>query len=304
MNKTPPQPTGHITEQGQHIPVLLEQTLQYLAPQPGESYLDVTAGYGGHAKAVAERTGSQSTMTLIDRDQNAVTALQPFIDGGARLIHSDFLSAARELHAEGQRFDMVLADLGVSSPQFDVDARGFSFKRAAELDMRMDQREELSAATVVNEWPQEEIAKIIWRYGEEPLARRLAEAIVAHRPIAGTVELAEVIATIAKRKRIDATTRTFQAIRIAVNQELAMISGFMELIPDLLTPGGRVVIISFHSLEDRIVKKFFAEEAKAGYEAQLTILTKRPIDGATYDVSNPRARSAKLRAAAKIKNVV
>ncbi|MBL8159763.1 16S rRNA (cytosine(1402)-N(4))-methyltransferase RsmH [Candidatus Saccharibacteria bacterium] len=293
----PPEVSSH------HIPVLLDATLQYLDPQQGNSYLDLTAGYGGHARAVLERTRAASAMTLVDRDENAITALGPLQQQGATLLHSDFLTAAKGLVLEGKRFDLILADLGVSSPQLDVTERGFSFRREAALDMRMDQRAELSAATVVNDWSQEALATAIWRYGEEQKSRRIAEAIVAARPLHATTELADVIqAVVPRRKAIDATMRTFQAIRIAVNEELTLIEGLLGLIPDLLTPGGRVAIISFHSLEDRLVKRFFAEEERSGYEARLRVLTKRPIGGDTHDVTNPRARSAKLRAAVKTKN--
>lgn len=287
-----------------HIPVLLESTLQYLAPKAQESYLDLTAGYGGHARAILERTQAPSRMTLVDRDQNAIVALQALAAAGAEVLHDDFLAAARHLIARGQRYDMVLADLGVSSPQLDVAERGFSFRYDASLDMRMDQRQALTAATVVNEWGREELATLIRRFGEEPLARRITDAIISHRPLTTTKELAAAIgAVVPPHKRSDATARTFQAIRIAVNGELSLVEAMLRCLPDLLTPAGRVAVISFHSLEDRLVKRYFVEEASAGYEAQLQLLTKRPVAGNLYDVTNPRARSAKLRAAVKINSV-
>jgi 16S rRNA (cytosine1402-N4)-methyltransferase len=222
---------------------------------------------------------------------------------GARFIRSDFLSAARQLTEEGVKFDMILADLGVSSPQLDRAERGFSFGKSGPLDMRMDQRQQLTASDIVNRYPEEELRRIIREYGEEPKAKFIAQAIVAHRPLQTTGELAEVIAQAihGRKGRIHPATRTFQALRIELNQELEQVKQFLPLVPHLLKPGGRVAIISFHSLEDRIVKKFFAEQAQSGYEAELQILTKKPIEGATDDVNNPRARSAKLRAAAKIK---
>lgn len=219
-------------------------------------------------------------------------------------MHTDFVSAARQLIEEGRQFDMILLDLGVSSPQLDRAERGFSFAKSGTLDMRMDRRQLLTAEKVVNTWTQEELARIICEYGEEPprIAARYARGIVAARPLKTTTELARVIeqAHRGSRRRIHPATRVFQAIRIAVNDELGQIQTVMSLLPELLSPGGRVGVISFHSLEDRIVKRYFAEQNAAGYEAALRIITKRPISGAANDVHNPRSRSAKLRAAVKI----
>ena len=285
-----------------HIPVLLEAVLALLQPQKGESYLDLTAGYGGHAGAIIEQTGSSAT--LVDRDENAIRELQSFQQEGSRLLHTDFLSAARQLVDEGQMFDMILIDLGVSSPQLDNTERGFSFRNDAPLDMRMDQRIETSAATLVNTLSSEDLVKIITRYGEEPIgqARRIAQAIVESRPLETTGQLAEVIkkAYRGKMKRIHPATRTFQAIRIAVNDELQQVEKVLPLLPNLLNKDGRVAIITFHSLEDRLVKRYLKEQVDAGYEATLTLINKKPILGATEDVHNPRSRSAKLRAAVKI----
>lgn len=284
-----------------HIPVLLDETITLLAPKKGESYLDLTAGYGGHASKITERTGNAANVTLVDRDENAITDLQRFAAQGAHIIHQDFAGAAKLLAEAGNQFDMILLDLGVSSPHLDNSERGFSFQSEAPLDMRMDTRQSLTAETIVNEYSQEEIAQILKEYGEEPKAKRIARAIIAARPLSTTTELAAVVQEIyGRRGKTHPATRTFQALRIAVNQELMQLQTVLPLLIKLLSPGGRVAIISFHSLEDRIVKQFFAAETNAGYEAQLKVLTKKPIDGATHDVLNRRSRSAKLRGAIKI----
>lgn len=285
-----------------HKPVLLEATLQLLAPQQGESYLDLTAGYGGHAQAVIDTTGAPSRAVLVDRDQNAITELRHLESQGAVLLHQDFHAAVISLAKQARQFDMVLLDLGVSSPQLDRAERGFSFANAGPLDMRMDDRQTRTAATLVNSASEAELTTIIREYGEEPKARAIARAIVQHRPFSSTDELAVAIARATRwhGSKTHPATRTFQAIRIAVNQELELLNATIPLLPDLLAPGGRLAIISFHSLEDRIVKHFFKEWTESGYEAEFTSLTKKPISGATEDVYNPRARSAKLRAVAKI----
>lgn len=287
-----------------HIPVLLDATLELLNPQKGESYLDLTAGYGGHAQAVVDRTGNEAGTTLVDRDDFAISHLAKFAEKGARLLHTDFVSAAKQLIEEGKRFDIVLIDLGVSSPQLDQSERGFSFTNTGPLDMRMDRRQELTAKQLVNTASGNELAHIIRRYGEESptSAKRIAEAIVKARPLNETRELADLIKQHIRGKwgKTHPATRTFQALRIAVNRELEQVESVLPLLPELLSQGGRVGVISFHSLEDRLVKHYFAEQREAGYEAELRMLTKKPLNGATYDAHNPRARSAKLRAAAKI----
>ncbi len=286
-----------------HVPVLLESTLTTLRPKLGENYLDLTAGYGGHARKILEQTENYTGSCLVDRDAFAISQLNDLEKHGVTLLHTDFLSAAQQLAEQGRTFDLVLLDLGVSSPQLDFAERGFSFTHDGPLDMRMDDRQELTAAMLVNTRSEANLATIIHEYGEESIgtARRYAHAIVAARPFTRTGELAEVIraAHVGKWQKIHPATRTFQAIRIAVNDELGQIKDLMPLLPKLLTKGGRVGVISFHSLEDRIVKRYFAEQHAAGYESELDVLTKKPIDGATYDVHNPRARSAKLRAAVK-----
>jgi 16S rRNA (cytosine1402-N4)-methyltransferase len=286
-----------------HTPVLLEQTVHYLDPNQGNAYLDLTAGYGGHAKAIIGAIGDASLATLVDRDEHAIQALQDLQRKGAKLLHMDFAQAAAKLTAEGKQYDIILIDLGVSSPQLDKQERGFSFSLDGPLDMRMDQRESIMAADIVNRYPQAELKRIIHEYGQESesASRRIATAITHARPLKTTRDLARLIERTHRgpRSKIHPATRTFQAIRIAVNQELKQIQDTLPYITKLLKPGGRVVIISFHSLEDRLVKHYFSELASAGYEAELEILTKKPIGGAEYDVNNPRARSAKLRAAVK-----
>ncbi|MEI7683197.1 MAG: 16S rRNA (cytosine(1402)-N(4))-methyltransferase RsmH [Candidatus Saccharibacteria bacterium] len=285
-----------------HIPVLLDLVLQYLAPQIGDSYVDMTAGYGGHASAVLKLTHNPKGMILVDRDQQAITALQPLVKQGAKVIHSDFLQASQQLADAGKQYDMVLADLGVSSPHLNTSSRGFSFASDAELDMRMDQRQTLSAADIVNSYPEAELADIIWRFGEEPKSRQIARMIVQNRPFTSTTELAKVVARAwPGHSKVHPATRSFQALRIVVNDELTQLEQALPLWIDLLKPGGRLAVISFHSLEDRVVKRTLAEYAE-GYEAQVTLLTKSPVSGSDQEiVFNPRARSAKLRAAAKIK---
>lgn len=287
-----------------HVPVLLEATCDLLKPIQGERYLDLTAGYGGHAGAILGKTENYQEAVLVDRDSYAIEQLESFRANGATLMHTDFLTAATQLVDQGETFDIVLADLGVSSPQLDKGERGFSFSHDGPLDMRMDQSQSRSAATIVNTYRKDQLIDMLVRYGEENrgFATRIAEAIVQARPLTRTAQLAELIKEQYRGpwKKIHPATRTFQALRIEVNAELDQVAKLMGYLPRLLRPQGRVGIISFHSLEDRLVKRFFAEQSEAGFEAELRVLTKKPIDGATYDVHNPRSRSAKLRVAVKI----
>ncbi len=275
-----------------------------LHPQSGESYLDLTAGYGGHAGAILEQTDNYSESVLVDRDDFAIAQLDRFAQKATRLLQTSFVEAAKQLTADGQQFDVILLDLGVSSPQLDRAERGFSFSKDGPLDMRMDRRQSLTAQELVNTAKRNDLVRIIREYGEEPLgvASRYADALIAARPITSTKQLAETIVTVhvGKWQKIHPATRTFQAIRISINDELRQVEEVMPLIPQLLKKGGRVGVISFHSLEDRIVKRYFAEQASAGFEAELEVLTKHPILGALNDVHNPRSRSAKLRVAVKI----
>jgi len=303
IKEHPPQSSDPKGSHALHVPVLLESSLQLLNPKKGESYLDLTAGYGGHAKAFLEVTKNYDEAVLVDRDDYAIERLKPLSDQGAELIHLDFVSAAKQLQEKGRKFDIVLVDLGVSSPQLDQSERGFSFTNSGPLDMRMDRRQEISANTLVNRASKDELIRIITSYGEEPIgyARTITQAIVMARPLKTTEELADLIKQNyrGKWKKTHPATRTFQALRIAVNDELRQVEELLPILPRLLNPGGRVGVISFHSLEDRIVKHFFKEQFEFGLEAELMPINKKPIQGATDDVHNPRARSSKFRAAVK-----
>lgn len=283
-----------------HLPVLMAETLSLLDPKPGETYLDLTAGYGGPAAAVRARTGG--SVTLVDRDQMAVDYLRErFSDHGSEILHSDFLSASRKLDSLDRKFDMILADLGVSSPHLNIASRGFAISHDGPLDMRMDQSQALTAATIVNSYSEDDLIHILRTYGEEPHAKRIAKAIVAARPIMSTARLA---ATIAKsshgRSKTHPATKSFQALRIAVNDELRQVEQALPHWIDMLRPHGRLAVISFHSLEDRLVKNAMSDRAGNTYDADIQLLTKRPVTADKNEiVSNPRARSAKLRAAVK-----
>lgn len=286
-----------------HVPVLLESVVSLLKPNRNESYLDLTAGYAGHASVILNKTGNYTDSVLVDRDDYAIAHLSELETKGVRLMHSDFLAAAMQLVEEGKSFDVILIDLGVSSPQLDQGERGFSFSHNGPLDMRMDRSSGITAAELINTSKASEIATIIHDYGDEPysVANRLAELIIAGRPFEDTKTLAELIAANHRGRwqKTHPATRTFQALRIAVNDELGQIKATLPLLPKLLNKGGRVGVISFHSLEDRLVKRFFKEQIASGLEAELDVTTKKPVSGATDDVHNPRSRSAKLRVAVK-----
>lgn len=288
-----------------HFPVMGDSVLQILDPKPGQRYLDLTAGYGGHASLVLERTLAPDQMTLVDRDQMAIDRLSDVFQGsGAQIIHQDFLSASRELLNQERTFDLMLMDLGVSSPHLDTASRGFSFRFEAPLDMRMDQRQELTAETVVNSFSRQELERVLREYGEEPKAQQIAERLVAKRPITTTTQLADIVAQAwPGYSRVHPATRTFQALRVAVNDELRLLKEALPVMLDLLAPDGRLAVITFHSLEDRIVKQCFREVSGDRYDANFRDLTKRPILPSPDElVLNPRSRSAKLRAVAKINN--
>jgi 16S rRNA (cytosine1402-N4)-methyltransferase len=285
-----------------HIPVLLNETLQFLSPKKGQSYLDATAGFGGHAQAVLKATKEPKKAVLVDRDEQANEALQEaFGSIGAQIVRKDFLNASIELKEQGKTFDMILADLGVSSQHLDSSERGFSISNPGPLDMRMDKRQDLDASTIVNSYSTQQLAGILQQYGQEPKAIQIARNISVSRPITTTSELAKIVArSWPGHSRVHPATRTFQALRIAVNAELTQLSQALPVWLELLAPGGRLVIISFHSLEDRIVKNFLSEHAANTYDSELELLIKKPVT-ATHNeiVSNPRARSAKLRACRK-----
>lgn len=300
MKKPPQQP---------HIPVLLTETVQLLNPRIGDRYLDLTAGYGGHAREVISATKSPERAVLCDRDANALSSLSDLSEQGSRLMHGDFKSACDELAHQGSLFDMILLDIGVSSPQLDQGERGFAFSHPGVLDMRMDQRQSLTAAEVVNKWPVSRLKDILVEYGElsPHKAEQLAIAIGQARkrqPIDTTDQLAELVRIKigqmdgGKYHKVHPATVVFQAIRIAVNDELGQLEATLPKAIDLLAQGGRLAVISFHSLEDRIVKRIFRDHS-LGLDGDVELLTKKPIDGKTNDVYNPRSRSAMLRAVVK-----
>lgn len=298
-----------------HNPVMLSEVLAGLSPARSESYLDLTAGYAGHASEILAVTQNYKDAVLVDRDDYAMNYLKTKYPNGEviedlndnqqlsaepNLLHMDFYSAALQLIECGKTFDMCLADFGVSSPQLDNANRGFSFRQAGPLDMRMDRRQTLSADEIVNKWGEQRLVEIFEKYGEMTpgFARKVARIIVLNRPFANTLELANAIASRTQKSRIHPATRAFQAIRIVVNDELAVIEKTLPLLPKLLNPGGRVAIITFHSLEDRLVKEYLKEVSSLGMESELIPINKSPIlAGNSELVINPRARSAKLRIA-------
>ena len=287
-----------------HTPVMLDEVLKYLNPQKRDRYLDATAGFGGHASAVLDLTGNYKQSVLVDRDELAISHLNSMFKGsGINLLHQDYLSAAKGLVRNERAFDLILADLGVSSPHLNEVSRGFSFTKPAPLDMRMDRRQTKTAADIVNHTSEKQLAEIIRRYGEEPRHRQIANLIVKNRPVISTTELADLVSRAwGGHSRVHPATRTFMAIRIAVNDELSQLEEALPIWLKLLAPGGRIAVISFHSLEDRIVKQFFAGESGNRYDASLTLLTKRPVAPGPHETANnPRSRSAKLRVAAKQK---
>ncbi len=284
-----------------HIPVLAQEVITHLNPHAGEHYLDLTAGYGGHARSVVERIGNNGRATLVDRDQNAIEHLTESFasDNRVELIHNDFFAASKQLVAEDRQFDLILADIGLSSPHIDNAERGFSFQKDGPLDMRMDPRIPLTASTVVNDYSKEALVSLMQKYGEVRGANRIADAIIAARPLKTTTQLADVINNSTPRyPKVRLEAQIFQAIRIVVNGELEQLTSSLPLWHKLLKPNGRLAVISFHSLEDRIVKRYFSENGGDRYDADLRLLTKQPVTGTPEECfSNPRARSAKLRVA-------
>ncbi len=281
-----------------HIPVLPKEVIELLAPHPGESYLDLTAGYGGHANDVLRLIGKKGKAVLVDRDINSINYLKKkfAVDKQIEFIQSDFYSASQDLVSQNKKFDCILADVGVSSPHLDNPDRGFSFMNNGPLDMRMDSSSKLTASEIVNSYSQEDLANLLFRYGELRTSRKIAQIIVQNRPHNTTNELASVIPGQYKA-RMRTLAQVFQALRIEVNDELGQLSRSLELWHKLLNPGGRLAVITFHSLEDRIVKQYFSEHGGNDITSELRILNKKPITaGPDEIVYNPRARSAKLRA--------
>lgn len=294
-----------------HQPVLCQEVIASLNPKDGESYLDLTAGYAGHADKILAVTRNYKDSTLVDRDEFAIDYLTTkYKDSEVEIVHNDFYNAALLLIECGKTYDMILADFGVSSPQLDNSERGFSFLAEGPLDMRMDRGQKLTASTIVNNWHPRELEKIFVEYGEESpgLAKKHARTIVENRPFSNTLKLANMIAFnghLSKSKGSHwfgkhPATKVFQAIRIAVNDELGIIEKTLPLLPKLLKKDGRVAIITFHSLEDRLVKKYFKDNSTLGEESEFEVLTKSPITAEKLELGiNPRARSAKLRVAKK-----
>ena len=297
--------------QERHVPVLYQQVLEYLAPRAGGVYVDCTLGFAGHAGAIARCLGPEGHLIGFDRDPQALAL------AGERLraLGDEIGSAMPRVTLHGEPFsriaglisagsvDGILADFGVSSMQLDQPERGFSFQADGPLDMRQDTRQRLTAEQVVNEMDEKQLANLIYEYGEERRSWRIARAIVRARPLTSTSQLARVVAGSAQpisRERIHPATRTFQALRMYVNRELDEMRELLEAVPGLLRPAGRVVAISFHSLEDRIVKDALRDGAAAGIWG---VLTKKPVTANEEEMArNPRARSAKLRAAAKMED--
>ncbi|MBD2571071.1 16S rRNA (cytosine(1402)-N(4))-methyltransferase RsmH [Anabaena lutea] len=280
-----------------HIPVLSQEVITGLNIHPGGHYLDLTVGGGGHSRLILE-AAEDVKVTAVDQDLDALKAAKDNLsEFGDRVnfIHSNFAN----YHFPDNTCDGILADLGVSSYHLDNADRGFSFRNTANLDMRMNQQQTLTAGDIINEWDEKELADIFFQYGEERLSRRIARRIVEKRPFQTTTELADAIAYSVPPKyrhgRIHPATRVFQALRIAVNDELKVLETLIEKAPLALVPGGRMVIISFHSLEDRLVKHGLRNSP------MLKVLTKKPIIGGEEEISqNVRSRSAKLRIAERV----
>jgi 16S rRNA (cytosine1402-N4)-methyltransferase len=288
-----------------HVPVLLNEAIEFLVVKPGGIYVDATVGLGGHSFELAKRLGPRGRLIGLDKDPKALELARERLRPPAgmedtwpevRLLHSSFAEVAGLV--EEQSADGLLADLGLSSLQLADAERGFSFQAEGALDMRMDPRSELTAEQVVNQFDESNLADLIYEYGEERRSRRIARAIVRSRPIHTAKQLAEVVAAASrpmKGDRIHPATRTFQALRIFVNRELEDLRALLESAPRVLRPGGRLVVISFHSLEDRIVKDALREGARQG---GYRLLTKKPVTAGGEEIGrNPRSRSAKLRAA-------
>jgi 16S rRNA (cytosine1402-N4)-methyltransferase len=290
-----------------HVPVMTAEVLQYLQPGRGGVYLDCTVGLGGHAHAILDAGATR--LIGLDRDADALAAAREALGAWAdrvELVHADYREVDRVLDARGVvTVDGALADLGVSSLQLEAPGRGFSFQRDEPLDMRMDRTTGATAAELIARAGEAEIADAIFHFGEERRSRRIARAIVAarrDRPIATTGQLAAIVRRALPVRgplRIDPATRTFQALRIWVNRELEGLGAFLERVAQRLRRGARLAVISFHSLEDRIVKHTFRAIAPAG--AGFRVLTKKPVVPTEAEVeTNPRARSAKLRAVERI----
>lgn len=307
-----------MTNQDVHIPVLFHEVLAALRPQANGRYIDATLGAGGHTAGLLDRSAPDGRVLAFDRDPEAVAFVRPKLaDYGSRatLVNASYTEMAA--HAREHGFapaDAILFDLGLSSRQLDNRERGFSFRFDGPLDMRFDPTQGETAADLINNLSEAELADIFWRYGEERHSRRLARAIVAARPLTTTRQLADLLeAAIRRRERIHPATRVFQALRIAVNQELTAVEQGIPMAVQLLKPGGRIAVISFHSLEDRFVKRYFRRLSQGcicppaqpictcDAQAILRLVTRKVIKASDEEiVRNPRSRSARLRVAEKI----
>jgi 16S rRNA (cytosine1402-N4)-methyltransferase len=287
-----------------HVPVMLDEVLEWLRVKPDGIYVDATLGAGGHSAAIAERLTSGHLISL-DRDAQALElARQRLKTFGEKvtLVQSRFSRIAEVVHELGiPKVDGVLADLGVSSMQLDEGARGFSFREAAELNMRMDVNDELTAHEIVNRWPEKDLADLLYREADEHDSRRIARAILKARPIRDTAHLATVVAGARKqwgRQKLHPATKTFLALRIAVNREMEELEQFLTRTPAAMNSGGRWVVLSYHSREDRMVKHTFQEGQRQG---TLQVLTRHVIQPSEQETAaNPRSRSAKLRCAERV----
>jgi 16S rRNA (cytosine1402-N4)-methyltransferase len=302
-----------------HLPVLYHESLKLLQPKNHGKYLDGTLGAGGHAEGILIGSQPDGMLVGLDVDSQALEiAKRKLSKFGERavLIKRSYEDMAKELGAiRWKCVDGIILDLGLSSMQLDTAERGFSFIKDAPLDMRFNKCQALTAAEIVNTWSEKEIAKILWEFGEEPRSRQIAAAIMAHRPLSSTQKLAALVLDVYKGKRgkIHPATRTFQGLRIAVNHEFDTLKKGLNESVSVLCKGGRLAVISFHSLEDRIVKQFFQRESRdcvcpseapvctCGHKAMIKIITKKAIIPSQEEVEkNPRARSAKLRAVEKL----
>jgi 16S rRNA (cytosine1402-N4)-methyltransferase len=302
----------------EHVPVLYKEVLAWLQPRPDGRYIDATLGGGGHASGILAASAPNGRLLGLDADPEAIAfasdILRPF---GERVV----LRAGNARHLEAiarplgfSQVDGVLLDLGLSSRQLADAERGFSFSQDGPLDMRLNSSQGQNAADLVNHLPETELADLLWHYGEERHSRRIARAIVAGRPLTTTGQLADlVVQTVGRREKIHPATRTFQALRIAVNDELEALDQALPQARDLLRPGGRVAVIAFHSLEDRLVKRFYQRESRdclcppevlvcvCEHQASLRVLTSKPVRPTADEIArNPRSRSARLRVAERL----
>ena len=305
-------------EPGGHLSVLYDEVLTWLEPRPGGRYIDATLGAGGHAKGLLTASYPDGLLLGLDADPAALsfagTVLASF---GDRVVlrNANFRRIGEIAVSAGfEGVDGILMDLGLSSRQLDDAGRGFSFNRDGQLDMRMNPDRGRSAADLVNTLSEADLSDLLWRYGEERQARRIARAIVAERPLDRTGQLADLVArVVGRREKIHPATRTFQALRIAVNEELDALGQALPQARDLLRPGGRLAVIAFHSLEDRLVKQFYRQEARdcvcppelpvcaCQHQATLRVLTSKPIRPTAGEIArNPRSRSARLRIAERV----